>query len=110
MQLYSESVEVANVQWAKVAVESVVQECLVDAEVDGGMRLGPCGRRTYVGTRRPLRRRLALLGVGKWRVGVGRTRVRCQVEAVLDVLGDVDQNAFGHDFVLVSVVMLTSIT
>ena len=51
MQLHSESVEVTNVQWAKVAVEGVVQERLVDTKVDGGMRLGPCGSRTCLGAR-----------------------------------------------------------
>jgi hypothetical protein len=42
---------VANVQWAKVAVEGVVQERLVDTKVDGRMRLGSCGSRAYLGAR-----------------------------------------------------------
>jgi hypothetical protein len=85
VQLDSEAVEVANVQGAKVAVEGVVEQRLVDAEVDG--RLGLGGRGCGCGVARgALRGRLALLGVGKGRVCVGRVRVRGEVETVLDVL------------------------
>lgn len=88
MQLYREPVEVANVQWAKVAVEGVVQERLVDTKVDGRVRLGAGGSRTYLRARRPLGGRLALLGVRERSVRIGRACVGCQVESVLDVLGD----------------------
>jgi hypothetical protein len=85
VQLDSEAVEVANVQGAKVAVEGVVEQRLVDAEVDG--RLGLGGRGCGGGMARgALRGRLALLRVGKGRVCVGRVRVRGEVETVLDVL------------------------
>lgn len=33
MELHSEAVQVADVEWAKVSVESVVQQGLVDAEI-----------------------------------------------------------------------------
>lgn len=48
VQLDSKAVQVANVQRAKVAVEGVVQQCLVDTEVDGRL-LGPGRGRTYLG-------------------------------------------------------------
>jgi hypothetical protein len=34
MELNSESVEVANVQWAKVCVESIIEESVIYSEVD----------------------------------------------------------------------------
>ena len=39
MELHSEPVQVTDVQRAKVAMEGIVQQRLVDAEVDGGKRL-----------------------------------------------------------------------
>lgn len=50
------------------------------------MRLGSrCGR-TDLSPRRPLRWRCALLWVGERRRGIGRVRVRCEVQAILYVL------------------------
>ena len=87
MQLDGEAVEVADVQRAKVAVEGIVEQRLVDAKVDGRLGLGRVGGRGRGGvTRGALRGRVALFGVGKGRVGVGRVRVRGEVETVLDVL------------------------
>jgi len=54
MQLHGESVKVADVKWAEVAVESVVEQRLVDAEVDRRIRLGSCGGGTGLSSRRPL--------------------------------------------------------
>jgi hypothetical protein len=62
MKLHRESVQVANVQRAEVAVESIVEQCLVNAKVDGWERLRCCSRST-LGARRPLGGRLVLLGV-----------------------------------------------
>jgi hypothetical protein len=51
MQLNSEAVEVTNVQWAKVTVEGVVQECLVNAKIDGRECLVCCSGRPAVSAR-----------------------------------------------------------
>jgi hypothetical protein len=54
VQLHREAVEVADVERAKVAMERVVEQSLVDAEVHWRVRLGGCGG--PLGARRPLRR------------------------------------------------------
>jgi hypothetical protein len=77
MQLHGEAVKVTDVQRAEVTVESVVEQCLVDAEVDRRMRLGSCCGRASLSPCRPLRRRRTLLGVGKWRCRIGSVCVRC---------------------------------
>ena len=86
MQLDGESIQMTDVQRAKVAVEGVVQQRLVDAEVDGGKRLVGGDSGTAMCARRALRGRLRLLGVGEGRRGIWSIRIRGQVEAVLDVL------------------------
>ena len=68
VELHGEAVEMADVQWAEVAMERIVEQRLVDAEVDRWERLGP---------RCPLGGRLALLGVGKWRGCIRRVCVGC---------------------------------
>ena len=40
MELHGEAVQVANVQWAEVAMERIVEQRLIDAEVDWRERLG----------------------------------------------------------------------
>jgi len=77
VQLHGEAVQVANVQRAEVAVESIVEQCLVNAEVDWGMRLGASCGRANLGPCRPLRRRRTLLGVGERCCRIGCMRVRC---------------------------------
>lgn len=86
VQLNGEAVQVTNVKWAKVTVESIVQERLVNAKVDGREHLVCWGCRAAMGARRPLGRRLGLLGVREWGRRIRGIRVRGQVETVLDVL------------------------
>jgi hypothetical protein len=77
VQLDREAVQVTNVKRTKVAMEGIVEQRLVDAEVHGWVCFGPgCGR-TSLRARRPLRWRCALLGVGEWRGRVRRVGVRC---------------------------------
>jgi hypothetical protein len=75
VQLYCEAVQVTNVQRAKVAMEGIVEQRLVDAEVHRWMRLGSSGSGTNLRPRRPLGRRCALLGVGERRSRIRRVRV-----------------------------------
>lgn len=86
MQLNGEAVQVTNVKWAKVTVESIVQECLVNAKVDGREHLVCWSCRAAMGARRALGRRLRLLGVRERGRRIRSIRVRGQVETVLDVL------------------------
>jgi hypothetical protein len=75
VKLHRESVQVANVQRAEVAMECIVEKGLVNAEVDRWERLGCCSRAT-LGARRPLGRRLVLLGIRERGGRVRRIGVR----------------------------------
>jgi hypothetical protein len=77
VQLHCEAVQVTNVERAEVAMERVVEQRLVDAEVHWWVCFGPGCRGTRLGSRRPLRGRCALLGVGEWRGRVRCVCVRC---------------------------------
>ena len=112
VQLHGEPVEVANVKWAKVAMEGIVEQRLVDAEVDGGVRLVGCSSRASVRPRRPLGRRLGLLGVREGRRGIRRICVGCEIEPVLDILvrACIRKGCSWARIVLAFVVMLTSMT
>lgn len=86
VELDGEAIQMADVQWTKVGVESIVQQAVVDGEVEGRMLGRRCWHGLGVGlrARRPrLVWRTALLG-GIWegRAIVGRVRVRCQIEAI----------------------------
>lgn len=86
VQLNGEAVEVANVEWAEVGVEGVVQQGAVNGEVDG-RRVGLGWRsRTCLSLGRALAWRPALLGggVGEGSLGVGRRRVRGEIQAVFN--------------------------
>jgi hypothetical protein len=77
VQLDREAVKVADVERAEVAMECVVEQRLVDAEVHWRVCLGSgcCG--TCLRACRPLRGRCALLGVGEWCGRIRRVCVRC---------------------------------
>lgn len=88
VQLHGKSVEVSNVQRTKIAMERIVQQGLVDAEVHWGMRFGSSRCGTSLRPRRPLRRRCALLRVGERCGCVGCVRIRSKVESILYVLDE----------------------
>lgn len=74
MELHRIAVKVTNVQWAKVTVEGIVEESLIDGEVNRRMGFGAGGGRVRLG--RPLTGRAAALSrVGKRSGGVGRVCV-----------------------------------
>lgn len=80
VKLHCESVEVANVQRAEVAVEGIVDERLVDREVDWG--LGPGAGRPRPGVRLggALTGGLLLLAlVGERRVCIRSNRIGGQI-------------------------------
>ena len=56
VQLNCESVQVANVKWAEVRMEAVVEECIIDGEVYGWMDFGTASHRQWsiLGFRRAL--------------------------------------------------------
>ena len=70
----------------EVAVEGVVQQRLVDAEVHRRQRLSAGGSGSCLRARRALRRRRVLLGVRERCVRIWCVGVRGEVESVLDVL------------------------
>ena len=43
VKLDSEAVEMADVQWAKIGIEAIVDETIVDGKVGGGRSLGAAG-------------------------------------------------------------------
>jgi len=83
MQLHRIAVQVTNVQWAKVTVEGIVEESLIDSEVNRRMGFRAGGGRAGVCLGRPLAGRAAALSwVGKRSGGIGRVGVRGEVESV----------------------------
>lgn len=80
MEVQGEAVQVADVQRAKVVVEGVVEEAVVDGEVEGCSLLGRAALRGRA-------RRRGLVAVGEERVGRGRLCVGREVEPVFWVLG-----------------------
>lgn len=85
VKVQRKAVQVADVERAKVVVESVVQEGVVNGEVEG-RRLGGAGNRlgALSSALRPLPRGLQRLRVGEKCVGRGRMDVSGEVEAVCD--------------------------
>ena len=83
MQLDGEAVKVTDVKRAKVAVEGVIQQRLVNAEVHRRERLGA---RSSWRARRALRWRRVLLRVRERCVRVRCVRVRGKIESILDIL------------------------
>lgn len=79
VQLHGEAVQMANVQRAKVTVEGVVEESLVNGEVHRRVVLGTCGLGGRLGPRlrlgRPLARRALFSGIREWRIGIRRVCV-----------------------------------
>ena len=55
VQLDGKAVQVANVQWAKISVECVVQQALVNSEVDGRVDVFGRGSRARLRLGRALR-------------------------------------------------------
>ena len=45
MQLYSKTIEMANVQWAKVMMKGVVEQTIIDRKVDGRVNGRPSSAR-----------------------------------------------------------------
>jgi hypothetical protein len=86
VQLHRKAVQVADVQRAKVAVESVIQQGLVNAEVDRRERLGASSSRPCRRTRGALRRRRMLLRVRERGVRIWCVCIRGEIKSVLDVL------------------------
>lgn len=87
VELERESVQVTDVEWAKVMVEVVVQKGVIDSEVVRLLvgRLGH-GLGTMARSLRPLgRRSLRRFGIRKQGVLVGRMDVRGQVQTIFRV-------------------------
>lgn len=83
VQLDGKAVQVANVQWAEISVECVVQQALVNSEVDGRVDMFGRGSRAGLRLGRALRGRLGrAFQVLKWRVGVRWVGEGGQVEAI----------------------------
>jgi hypothetical protein len=72
----------ANVQWAKVGVEGIVQESVVDGKVNGRVNFGALGSGGQRRLGRPLCGRLLLSRVGKRRVSRWRRSVCGQKESI----------------------------
>ena len=86
MQLYSKAVQVTDVKRAKVAVEGIVQQSLVNAEVHGWERLSASGSGACLCPRGALRWRRVLLGIRERCVRIWCVGVRGKIESVLYVL------------------------
>jgi len=76
MELHRIAVKVTNVQWAKVTMEGIVEQSLIDGEVNRRMGFRTGDGRAGVRLGRPLAGRAAALSrVGKRSGGIGRVCV-----------------------------------
>lgn len=85
MELERKTVQVTNVERAKVMVESVVEKLIIDGEVAGRLAsiFGRDCRWPIDSSRASLVRRSSRY-LRVWKVGFGRRslRIRCEIEAV----------------------------
>jgi len=77
MQLHSESIEVTDVERAKIRVKCVIEEGLVDCEIDGRMDFRSYTGRSSLGFGGALRWRAVLSRIGKWSMRIRRMGIRC---------------------------------
>lgn len=83
MEVDSETVQVADVQRAKIGMEGVIKKRVVNGKIYGGLILGPRRCSSSLGSPgRPFAWRLWLRGIREWGVFAWLVGIGCEIQPV----------------------------
>lgn len=82
MQLHRKAIQMTNMKRAKVGMESIVQEALINRKVNRRVNLGPSGYRAWLRLRRTFALGATLTGVGERSVRVWWMCIRSKIETI----------------------------